>query len=360
MKKRIFCLVLALLLLMNVPALAAAGEADDPLVTQSYAEQSGQSTLSSVLSTLRSTLSTMVQRISSVLGGQSTTAVESSTPQTYTVHTGASAVLSQGGCITLLSGSGSMQLDSGVVINVTVGSPASTGSLTRYNRYMGCENASASISLTDGSIIAVEGDVDVSVGCPFTDVPLGAWFFQDVLSAYNRGLVNGMSATLYEPNGSLTVAQAIKLAACMHQLYQDGSVSLQNGTDAWYSTYLDYALSQDILSEEYAVLSSAELNMPITRAEFVHIFYHALPRSEYGQMNAVMTGAIPDVTEDALYSQEIYTFYRAGILTGDAADEAEGVAAGRFRPGDSIKRSEVATIMNRMFDSTARKHFTLV
>lgn len=354
-----FSLILALLLLLSVPALAAAGEADDPLVTQSYAEQSGQAALSSALASLRSTLSAMVQRISSVLG-QSTPAAESPAPKTYTVHTGASAVLSQGGCITLLSGSASMQLDSGVVINVTVGYPAATGKLTRYNRYMGCENARASISLTDGSIIAVEGAVDVSVGCPFTDVPLGAWFFQDVLSAYNRGLINGMSPTLYEPDGSLTVAQAVKLAACMHQLYQEGSVTLQNGADAWYSTYLDYAVRQEILTEDYAALSPDELNTPITRAEFVHIFYHALPRSEYGQINAVMTGAIPDVTEDALYSQEIYTFYRAGILTGDAADEAGGVPAGRFRPADNIKRSEVATIMNRMFDSAARKHFTLV
>ena len=354
-----FSLILALLLLLAVPAYAAAGGADDPLVTQSYAEQSGQAALSSALASLRSTLSAMVQRISSVLG-QSTPAAETPTPKTYAAHTGASAVLSQGGCITLLSGSATMQLNAGAVINVTVGYPAATGKLTRYNRYMGCENASAVISLTDGSIIAVEGAVDVSVGCPFTDVPLGAWFFQDVLSAYNRSLINGMSPTLYEPDGSLTVAQAVKLAACMHQLYHDGSVTLQNGAETWYTTYLDYAVTQGILTTDYAVLSPEALNTPVSRAEFVHIFYSALPRSEYGQINAVMTGAIPDVAEDALYSQEIYTFYRSGILTGDAADETGGVPAGRFRPTDNIKRSEVATIMNRMFDSAARKHFTLV
>ena len=99
-----FSLILALLLLLAVPAYAAAGGADDPLVTQSYAEQSGQAALSSALASLRSTLSAMVQRISSVLG-QSAPAAETPTPKTYAVHTGASAVLSQGGCITLLSGS---------------------------------------------------------------------------------------------------------------------------------------------------------------------------------------------------------------------------------------------------------------
>ena len=51
------------------------------------------------------------------------------------------------------------------------------------------------------------------------------------------------------------------------------------------------------------------------------------------------------------YGSEIYTFYRAGILTGDSKHN--------FNPGSSIQRSEVAAILARMMDSTLRQSLTL-
>ena len=47
------------------------------------------------------------------------------------------------------------------------------------------------------------------------------------------------------------------------------------------------------------------------------------------------------------FASDIYEFYRAGILTGSDAK-------GTFHPASSIKRSEVATILLRMFDAAAR------
>ena len=52
------------------------------------------------------------------------------------------------------------------------------------------------------------------------------------------------------------------------------------------------------------------------------------------------------------YASEIYTFYRAGILTGSDAQ-------GTFNPDSSIKRSEVAAILIRMYDANARQAVTL-
>lgn len=51
------------------------------------------------------------------------------------------------------------------------------------------------------------------------------------------------------------------------------------------------------------------------------------------------------------FASEIYAFYRAGILTGSDAK-------GTFRAASTIKRSEVAAIVLRMFDTTARKSIT--
>ena len=53
-----------------------------------------------------------------------------------------------------------------------------------------------------------------------------------------------------------------------------------------------------------------------------------------------------------VYAAEIYELYRAGVLTGSDA-------AGTFYPNSSIKRSEVAAILIRMFDTNARQAVTL-
>ena len=52
------------------------------------------------------------------------------------------------------------------------------------------------------------------------------------------------------------------------------------------------------------------------------------------------------------FAAEIYEFYRAGILTGSDAK-------GTFHSASTIKRSEAAAILNRMFDASTRKSFTL-
>ena len=57
---------------------------------------------------------------------------------------------------------------------------------------------------------------------PFTDVSTSTWYYNDVKSAYDTGLINGMTATTFEPESNMTYAQAVKLAACMNQKYGTG------------------------------------------------------------------------------------------------------------------------------------------
>ena len=150
----------------------------------------------------------------------------------------------------------------------------------------------------------------------------------------------------------MTIAQAIKLAAALHQKAQTGAVTLKNGSP-WYSTYVSYAVVNGIIEPEYASsYKPALMNSPISRAEFVHIFYDAMPSGSYAARNTVQDNAIPDVSSSDLYADEIYTFYRAGILTGSNSN-------GDFNSNSSIQRSEVAAILIRMFDASARRNITL-
>ena len=120
----------------------------------------------------------------------------------------------------------------------------------------------------------------------------------------------------------------------------------------WYRSYVDYALSVGLLSAELW-----NYDAPMTRMDFVRLFYGTMPESSYPAINSVPDGAIPDLPAAAEGAQLVYRFYRAGILTG--YQDTIGFADNAFGPQNSISRAEVATIINRMYDSSARRQFSL-
>lgn len=185
---------------------------------------------------------------------------------------------------------------------------------------------------------------------PFKDVPKTAWYYREVKGAWEKNLIDGVTSYEFRPDAELTVAQAIKLSAALHQLNETGKVTLKNGAGAWYSTYAAYAVDNGIIEASYLDYTDAQMNAAISRAEFVHIFYGAM--RDYAVLNTVADNAIPDVKTTDRFADEIYTFYCAGILTGSDAK-------GTFHAESNIKRSEVATILYRMFEPSARKTIKL-
>ena len=160
------------------------------------------------------------------------------------------------------------------------------------------------------------------------------------------GLINGKGADSYAPQDNMTYAEAVKLAACMNILYNGGdpNADLMPGSDVWYSTFMKYALDNGIIDDDL----TPKANEKITRKEYVYIFSKALPQSAFGEKNYIPTGSIPDVKEEQFAQDKaIYNFYRAGILAGNDS-------RGTFNPAGNITRAEVAAILVRMMDSTAR------
>ena len=192
-------------------------------------------------------------------------------------------------------------------------------------------------------------DAEFVGNMPFVDVPVSAWYADAVRDAWANGLIDGVNATHFEPDGSLTVAQAIKLAAALHQRIENGTVTLKNGSP-WYRSYLEYAVEHGVIEESYLGYSAAALNAPVQRAEFAHILYGAA--KPYAAINEIGANALPDVKTGDRYADEIYTLYRAGVLNGSDR-------SGTFYPTSLIRRSEAAAILIRAFDEEARRTLTL-
>ena len=233
-----------------------------------------------------------------------------------------------------------------VVVNTNTGT--TTGTETTTGTVTGKVEGADKTEPTDKS--ENENDEDATeteeYKFPFTDVPESQWYYGSVKSAHQMGLINGKTATLYMPDDNMTYAEAVKLAVCMNILYDGGNPAedIKNGKDVWFSTYMDYALDNGIIDEDL----TSKANEKITRKDYVYIFSNALPAEAFAEKNNIPADSIPDVKEDKFaQNRAIYMFYRAGILSGVDAK-------GTFNPSDNIKRSEVAAILIRMMDESAR------
>lgn len=167
---------------------------------------------------------------------------------------------------------------------------------------------------------------------PFSDVDAKAWYAADVEKAVELGLMKGKGNGRFDPQGQLSLAEAITMAVQVHSAYTGESFTA--GGSPWYKNAVDYALENGlILRNEYS-----DYTIPATRADMAGIFAYALPVSELERVNRVAN--VPDVTSSTDYAGAIYLLYNAGVLAG--------TGTGNFAPDTTIDRASAAAILNRM------------
>ncbi len=88
--------------------------------------------------------------------------------------------------------------------------------------------------------LTVSGDNQPAL---FRDISRDDWYYPSVARAVALGLMNGRGGGLYEPDGTVTFAEAVKLAAVIRERFETGAVTLENG-DPWYAPYAEYAAVQ--------------------------------------------------------------------------------------------------------------------
>ena len=170
----------------------------------------------------------------------------------------------------------------------------------------------------------------------FSDVSSSAWYYDSVSGAYSLGLISGVDDTHFSPDGTITIAQAVKLAASCHQLLTDGKTTELAGEKNWYDGYLSYAEKNGIVTEEYDSYST-----PATRGQIAVLFSRAIisSGSEFEEINPAKMGDLSDVSSDAWYAGAVYRMYRWGIMTG---------SGGKINPEGTVKRSEISAVVMRI------------
>lgn len=176
----------------------------------------------------------------------------------------------------------------------------------------------------------------------YSDIYSNEWYAGYVSLTTKYGLLNGVSPDKFSPDTNLKISEAIKLAACMHSIYYNGSSDFVQGTP-WYQVYVDYARQNGIISSGFG-----NYNDYVTRGEFAKILANALPEKALRPRNIVEDNALPDVSISDDYGPAVYKLYRAGVLTGNDNK-------GTFSPGSFILRREAAAILARMVKPSLRK-----
>ena len=181
----------------------------------------------------------------------------------------------------------------------------------------------------------------------FTDVAASSWYAESVQKAYELDLVKGSSGNTFSPTQNLTISSTLALACRLHSIYHTGKADFQQG-EPWYQVYVDYAVENGIITAG----QFTDYNANATRRQFAGILVKALPAEELKAINTIEDGDIPDLAAGSANYEDIYTLYRAGILTG--SDKY-----GTFLPETPIDRASVATIVSRMALPDQRRQVTL-
>lgn len=183
----------------------------------------------------------------------------------------------------------------------------------------------------------------------FTDVPKDAWYHDYVYDLVYRGVVNGMTATTYEPEGKLTRAQFVKLLACSLEEAEtlktyEGQHPFTDSEGHWAETYIAWAKDKGIVEGVSATEFDPEA--PITREQMATIFgRYALKQGIELPKSDNAAGSFPDADKISEYAREFVELMRiAGILNG--------YEDGTFRPQGNATRAEAAKLFSLFLSIT--------
>ena len=181
-----------------------------------------------------------------------------------------------------------------------------------------------SIPTEDGIQLTVDGNATVKIidnSKDFIDTR-NHWAEDAIDFVSARGLVNGMTATIYAPNNSTTRAQLWTILARQN----DADLS---GGSIWYEKAQNWA-------KDKGVSDGANPNAAINRAQMVTMLWRAV-----GQPTAGSTANFTDVPADTYYAGAVSWAVENGITTG--------VGNGKFNPTGTCTRAQIAAFLARLY-----------
>lgn len=176
----------------------------------------------------------------------------------------------------------------------------------------------------------------------FDDVKSGDWFYSAAEYAYQNGLMNGTSATMFSPMLKMSRAQLVTVLYRLDgQAMSPATVPFGDLTQDWYKAAVAWAYDNGIVNGTSATAFSPDGDL--TREQTATILYRYCKYKGYDVSASTDISSFPDAGKVGSYATDAIKWACAeGLLTGKPSGNVT-----ILDPLGSATRSEIATIFMR-------------
>ena len=181
---------------------------------------------------------------------------------------------------------------------------------------------------------------------PFTDVASSEWYYEAVQYVYNNELMNGMSATTFEPNSTTTRGMIVTM---LYRLENEPTAASAGFTDVaagqWYTDAVNWAAANNIVNgygdDQFGPTDT------ITREQMMAILYRYAQYKGYDVTASADLSAYTDAANISSYAVSAMQWaVGEGLING--------VTNTTLVPGGSATRAQVAAILMRFCENVAK------
>ncbi|MGM9564348.1 MAG: S-layer homology domain-containing protein [Faecousia sp.] len=180
----------------------------------------------------------------------------------------------------------------------------------------------------------------VSAESPFVDVKASDWFFDEVVYAYQNGLMNGVGGNKFDPNANTTRAMMVTM------LYRlEGSPKVTSACSfsdvpagSWYEDAVIWAAENGIVNGISGAVFAPELDL--TREQMVTIFYR------YADHKGHDVTAVNGLTAFA-DEGKISNYARKALSWANSEGLIQGVGPASIEPQGKATRAQIAAVFYR-------------
>ena len=152
---------------------------------------------------------------------------------------------------------------------------------------------------------------------PFTDVAESRWSYSYIKEMYDAGVINGMTATTFAPAANVTRAQFVTMIARLADADVSGYASgpfADVPAGSWYAPYVNWAAANGIVNGTSA--TTFDPNTTISRQDMAVILYNYT--QHFGvQLDQKTVTAFTDEGSVAAYAlPAVQALHRAGVING--------------------------------------------
>ena len=186
---------------------------------------------------------------------------------------------------------------------------------------------------------ALEGAVDQP---GFSDVSKNDWFYDAVQDAVDMGLMAGVSADRFDPNGTVTRAMVAQiLYAWEGKPAVSGAAAISDvPANAWFHDAMQWAKAQGVIAGYPD--GRMEPNAPVTREQLAVILHSYAQKKDMDLSKTAGLAGYADAADVSVWAKDAMSWaVGSGLISGRSAST--------LAPAGSATRAECAVIFTQMF-----------